>query len=98
MLAVNLIKVDIKECKFDNETYPSTGDIANLNWSPPLLSQFLEGLFRVEKRIACTMYCQRGKKDTTPPLLFGLGVDQDQTFSSNWLLRPIKAWFVNTTS
>ena len=62
MLAVNLINVNIREYKFNNETYPNTGDIANLNWSPPLLCQFLEGLIRIEKRIACTMYCQRGKK------------------------------------
>ena len=36
-LAENLIKAEIREREFKKETYPSAGDIANLNWSPPLL-------------------------------------------------------------
>ena len=42
--ARNLIKAEIKESRFNKEIYPSARDIANLNWSPPLLCRFLKGL------------------------------------------------------
>ena len=83
-MATNLIKAEIRKREFNKETYPSAGDITNLNWSPPLLLHFLEG---VETRIVCPMHCQSSKKGTILLLLFGLGVDLDQTFGRKWLLR-----------
>ena len=47
-MAANLIKAEISERKFNKETYPSAVDIANLNWSPPLMHHFLKGLINTE--------------------------------------------------
>ena len=43
-----LIKAKIRVRKFKKETYPSAGNIANLNWSSPLLRHFLKGLINSE--------------------------------------------------
>ena len=43
-LAANLIKAKIREREFKKETYPSAGNIVNLNWSSPHLHHFLKGL------------------------------------------------------
>ena len=40
-LAGNSIKAEIRECEFNKETNSRAADIANLNWSPPLLRHFL---------------------------------------------------------
>ena len=83
-MAANLIKVEIKEGEFNKETYPSARDIANVNWSSPLLCQFLKGLINSELTQESFAQCivKAVKKDTITPLLFGLGVDLDQTLGS----------------
>ena len=90
-LAANLIKAEIREREFNKETYPSAGDIANLNWSPPLLRRFLKGLINLELEQESLAQCivKAVKKDTIPPWLFGLGVDLNQTFGPKWLLRHL---------
>ena len=47
-LSANLIKAKIRARKFKKETYPSVGNIANLNWSSPLLRHFLKALINSE--------------------------------------------------
>ena len=47
-LAANLIKAKLREHEINKETYPSLGNIANLNWSLPLLRHFLKGLINSE--------------------------------------------------
>ena len=99
MLAANLIKAEIRECEFNKETYPNAGDIANLNWSPQLLRHFLRGLMNSELKQESLAQCivKVVKKDTIPPLLFGLGVDLDQAFGSKWLLRQLSRLCLSIT-
>ena len=90
-LAANLIKTEIREREFNEETYPSVGDIANLTWSPPLLRHFLKGLINSELKQESLVQCivKAVKKDTIPSLLFGLVVDLDRAFGSKGLLRHL---------
>ena len=89
-LAVNLIKTKMWEQEFKEEAYSSVGDIVNLNWSPPLMHLFLKGLIYSKLKHESLAQCivKTVKKDTIPPLLFGLRVDLDQTSGSKWLLSP----------
>ena len=57
MLAANLIKTEIREHTFNKETYPSARDIANLNWSSPLLCHFLKGLINSELKQESRAQC-----------------------------------------
>ena len=69
----------MRECEFNKETYASAGDIASLNWSPPLLRHFLKGLINSDLKQELLAQCivKTVKKYTIPPLFFGLGVDLD---------------------
>ena len=55
--AANLIKAETKENEFNKEIYPSARDIANLNWSPPLLCHFLKGLINSELKQESLAQC-----------------------------------------
>ena len=98
-MAANLIKVEIKEGEFNKETYPSARDIANLNWSSPLLCHFLKGLINSELKQESFAQCivKAVKKDTITPLLFGLGVDLDQALGSKWFLRHLSKLCLSIT-
>ena len=90
-LAVNLIKTKMWEQEFKEEACSSVGDIVNLNWSPPLMHLFLKGLIYSKLKQESLAQCivKTVKKDTIPPLLFGLRVDLDQTSGSKWLLKHL---------
>ena len=55
------------------------------------MRHFLKGLINSELTQESLGQCivKAVKKYTIPPLLFGVGVDLDQTFGSKWLLRHL---------
>ena len=98
MLAANLIKAEIREHEFNKKT-SKPGRNSKLELESTTFASFSERInqLRVEVRIACPMSCQSSKKDTFPPLLFGRGVDLDQTFDSKWLLRHLSRFGLSIT-
>ena len=90
-VAAKLIKDEIRRCDYKNDVYPSVNDMKNLDWSPPLLKQFLKYLVQSELKQESLAQCivKAAKRNTIPPLLLGIGVDLDQTIGSKWLVRHL---------
>ena len=89
--AANLIKAEIKEQNYDSDVYPTANDIKHLNWIPDNLRLFLKNLINSELKQESLGQCiiKATNWFSIPPLLFGLGVDLDQTFGSKWLVDQL---------
>ena len=85
-LAALLVKAEVREVGYNNDFYPSPDDIQDLNWSPKLLKQLMKGLTKSNTKQEFIAQCivKATKRDVIPPLLFGVGVDTDQSMGSRW--------------
>ena len=95
-LAARLIKEEIKELKFDKNTYPDENSIADaergLNTVPKSLRILLESLIDSKVKQSslgqCIVYAVR-PRSAILPLPFGLGVEVDHVFGSEWLTNQL---------
>lgn len=90
--AAKIIKEEIRERKYDLNSYPSNEDIANVeqsrNWIPHRLQTLLTHIVPSELKQNtighCILQAARPRSVITPTL-FGLGVELDHVFGSKWL-------------
>ena len=87
-LAAHLVKAEVREVVYNNDFYPSQDDIQDLNWSPKLLKQLIKGLTKsiTKQEFIAQCIVKATKRDVIPPLLFGVGVDTDQSMGSRLLV------------
>ena len=89
MTAVDIIKNEIRNMKFNNDFYPAPTETADLNgwaeWIPDSLYTILRALMPSElKSISISQsIVQAGKSQSViAPMLFGLGETLDHSFGS----------------
>ena len=88
--AANLIRADIRDMQYDNNSYPTSSEITG-DWAPKnlrlLLSHFTKSNLRQESIAQCIVKAVSSK--SLPPLLFGLGVELDHIYGSKWLSEEL---------
>ena len=94
--AAKIIKAEIRERKYDSNSYPTTDDIANdvrnKKWIPHHLQTLLSIIVPSELKQTsighCILQAARPRSVITP-ILFGLGVEVDHVFGSKWLINEL---------
>ena len=93
--ATKLIREEIRNIKLSLDSYPNKDDITdsinkNSCWKPNLLNTLL--FYVVPETVKRSSICQcivkvSGPHTVLPPLLFGLGIECDHVFGSQWLIN-----------
>ena len=91
--AVHLIASEIREMEYASDVYPSCGEISEISRAvPPLLLLFISSLVQ-SKLKQCSLaqaLIQAARPQTSiTPLVFGLAVQLDHEFGSEFLLQQL---------
>ena len=96
MTAVDIIKNEIINMKFNIDFYPTPSEIADLKgdaeWIPYSLYTILQALIPSELTsvsIGESIVQASRSRSVIAPMLFGLGVTLDYSFCSKWLLDEL---------
>ena len=92
--AARLIAAKIREMSCSMDVYPTTDDISGINQEliPPLLQLFIESLIKSKLKqssLAQALIQAARLQSAIMPLLFGLGVQLDHEFGSEFLLMQL---------
>ena len=92
--AARLIAAEIREMTCSMDVYPTTDDISGINQEliPPLLQLFIESLIKSKLKqssLAQALIQAARPQSAIMPLLFGLGVQLDHEFGSEFLLMQL---------
>ena len=84
--AANLIKAEIRERSYNNEFYPTSGEIQS-QWIPDSLRMFLSSFTNsiVKQESIGQSIVKLASPLQIPPLLFALAVEVDNIHGSRWL-------------
>ena len=94
--AAKLIRAEIREMKFSKDVYPDDESIADpeegLKWIPKSLRMLLEPVIDSKQKQdtlgQCIVYAAR-HKTAILPVPFGVGVEMDHVFGSEWLTSQL---------
>jgi len=94
--AAKIIRAEIRERKYDVQSYPSNEDIANVSkgkeWIPNHLQSFLKIIIKSELKqnsIGHSIVQSARPRSVITPTLFGIGVEMDHVFGSRWLVDEL---------
>ena len=96
MTAVDIIKHDIRNMKFNNDFYPTPTEITDLKggaeWIPASLYTVLRALFPSELKsisVGKSIVQASRSRSVIASMLFGRGITLDHSFSSKWLFEEL---------
>ena len=93
--AAKIIRAEIRERKYDSNSYPANEDISSVDkgreWIPHHLQTFLKITVRSElKENSGHSIIQSARpRSVITPTLFGIGVEMDHVFGSRWLVNEL---------
>jgi hypothetical protein len=100
-MAAQIIRNEIREKEYDQSTYPTNADIANIEkgkqWIPHHLQTLLKTLVISEVKqnsIGHAIVQSSRPRSVITPTLFGIGVEMDHVFGSKWLINPFTGGFL----
>ena len=94
--AAKIIRAEIRERKYDSNSYPANEDISSVDkgreWIPHHLQTFLKITVRSELKensFGHSIIQSARPRSVITPTLFGIGVEMDQVFGSRWLVNEL---------
>ena len=95
-MAAKIIRYEIREREYDQSSYPTNEDIANIEkgkqWIPHHLQTLLKTIVLSEVKqnsIGHAIVQSSRPRSVITPTLFGLGVEMDHVFGSKWLINEL---------
>ena len=94
--AAKIIRAEIRERKYDSNSYPANKDISSVDkgreWIPHHSQTFLKITVRSELKeniIGHSIIQSARPRSVITPTLFGIGVEMDHVFGSRWLVNEL---------